>query len=324
MHLSKRIKLKMGSKIFKRNNYELVSDSYIFTYPNNYTMVTFKSKENILFLIYSNKNNSIISYNIFDNKIINKIKNAHKKIIINFRHHFDANNNCDLLISISLDGNIKLWNINILECLFNINKATFLYSACFLTDKDQTYIVTGNIFIKVYDLKGNIVKEISEPNERSYIIESFYDQKLLKNFIITGNKDQVKSIDYDNSKLYRKYFSNIEDEEESIPHNSLFIYDKNELIKLIESCLDGYIKIWNFHTGELLKKIKVGVQIIRGGNIRNNLIKILCSISLWNNKYLIATCNNVIDFIDIESEIIVKKINENNVITVQKIIHPKF
>ena len=223
-----------------------------------------------------------------------------------------------------MDGNIKLWNINILECLFNINKATFLYSACFLTDKDQTYIVTGNIFIKVYDLKGNIVKEISEPNERSYIIEFFYGQKLLKNFIITGNEDQVKSIDYDNSKLYRKYFSNIEDEEESIPHNSLFIYDKNELIKLIESCLDGYIRIWNFHTGELLKKIKVGVQIIRGGNIRNNLIKILCSISLWNNKYLIAACNNVIDFIDIESEIIVKKINENNVITVQKIIHPKF
>ena len=79
-----------------------------------------------------------------------------------------------------------------------------------------------------------------------------------------------------------------------------------------------------FSYWRITKKIKIGVEIIRGGDIRNNLIKILCSISLWNNKYLIAACNNVIDFIDMESEIIVKKINENNVITVQKIIHPKF
>ena len=317
----------MGMKIFKKDQYILVNDSYTLTYPNNNTMTTFKSIEDILYLIYANKKNSIISYNIIDNKKINEIKNAHSNIIINFKHHLDSINKCDLIISISLDGNIKLWNINKIECLFNINKATFLYSACFLKDNNnnQIYIITGNIFIRVYDLKGNIVKVISEPNERSYIIDSYYDKKLLKNFIITGNEDQAKSINYDYNIIYHKYVSrDDEDEEESIPHNSLFIYDKDNITKLLESSLDGYIRIWNFHSGKLLNKIKAGIQIVRGGNIRNHFLEILCGVNLWDDNYLIAACNNGIKFIDLKNGIIVKKIDENNVITIQKLKHPKF
>ena len=314
----------MGLKIFKQYNYELINDSFTFTYPNNNTMTTFKSIEGILYLIYSKRNLSIISYDIIDNKKMNEIKNAHKELIINFRHHLDLNNKSDLIVSISIDGNMKLWKISNFECLFDINKACFLYSACFLTDNNQTYVITGNIFIKIYDLKGNIIKEIQEPNERSYIIDSYYDKKLSKYFILTGNEDQVKSIDYDNSKLYHKYCDNDEDEEESIPHNNLFIYDKDDLIKLIESSLDGYIRIWDFSSGVLINKIKAGVQLVRGCNLRNHQIEILCSISLWNNKYIIAACNNVIKFIEIKSGNIVRKINEDNVITLQKITHPKF
>ena len=195
----------MGMKIFKKDQFSLVNDSYTLTYPNNNTIATFKSIEDILYLIYANIKQSIIIYNIIDNKKINEIKNAHNNIIINFKHHLDSINKCDLIISISIDGNIKLWNINNIECLFNINKANFLYSACFLKDNNnQIYIITGNIFIKVYDLKGNIIKVISEPNERSYIIDSYYDEKLEKNFIITGNEDQVKSINYYYNIVYHK------------------------------------------------------------------------------------------------------------------------
>ena len=313
----------MGLKLFKKDHINLVSDSYTFTYPNNYTMITFTSIENIFYLIYSNKENSIISYNLLDKKKINEIKKAHNKNIINFRHYLDINLKNDLIISISFDGNLKLWVINNLECLFNIQKAGFLYSACFLFENNATLIVTGNIFIKVYDLEGKIVRDISEPNDRSYIVESYFDKKMSHNFIITGNEDYIKSFDYNKNKLYHKYYDVDEEEEESIPHCSVLIYDKVKTVKLIESSMDGCIRIWDFHKGELLDKLKVGTKIIRGNNRTFHNIEILCSICFWDDKYLIAACNNSIKIIDLHDLKITKTIEDENVITVQKIILPK-
>ena len=126
----------------------------------------------IFYLIYSSKNNSIIFYDIIENKKINEIKNAHKDIITGFRHYVDNYNKRDLIISLSYDNNnIKLWNVNNLNCILNlenINKpGRYLSLACFLNSKNQIYIITGNRNydscepIKVFDLKGKMVKQIS-------------------------------------------------------------------------------------------------------------------------------------------------------------------
>ena len=339
----------MGIELFNKSQYDLVTDSYTDFFPNNNTITTFKSIENILYLIYSNMKKSIILYNIIDNKKINEIKNAHKRYIINFNHHLDSFKKCDFVLSISLDSNLKLWNINICECLLNIKKKTILYSACFLVDNYQTYIITEELFIKVHNLNGDIIKEISEPKEITHIIECYYDKKLSKCFILTGNENNVISIDYNNKKLYHKYC--IEDEEKEFPHNSFFIYDKDNLVKLFESTYDGLIRIWDFHTGKFLKKIKAIQRIREANNLRNLSINILSSflfvtpnplsslknlysskeieeglfgICLWNNKYLLAACKNNIKFIDIQNGEIAKEIDENNVMTIQKIFHTKF
>ena len=50
-------------------------------------------------------------------------------------------------------------------------------------------------------------------------------------------------------------------------------------MKLIESCLDGYIRIWNFDLGKLLQKINVIINEVK-------LKKILKSICLWDNDYV--------------------------------------
>ena len=67
-----------------------------------------------------------------------EIKNAHNKVIANFRYHLDNKNKRDLIISISPeDNNIKLWNINNLECLLNLSniyEEGLINSACFLED----------------------------------------------------------------------------------------------------------------------------------------------------------------------------------------------
>ena len=101
--------------------FELTSDSKsYFSFDN--TFCVFKSINNILLLIYSNKN-VIIVFNLNDNIAINKIKNVNEgnKFITNFRHYLDIINNRDLVMSITAwDNNIKIWNIESLECICDI------------------------------------------------------------------------------------------------------------------------------------------------------------------------------------------------------------
>ena len=86
--------------------------------------------------------------------------------------------------------------------------------------------------------------------------------------------------------------------------------DKQEIKKLIES--DSYdIRIWNFHSGILLKKIRI------------DEIKIT-SISLWNNDFLFIGSKNKILLINLQYAMVVDELlGHNEVICIQKIIHPK-
>ena len=88
-------------------------------------------------------------------------------MISNFIHYLDIKKKRDLLISIScFDNNIKLWNINNFECIYNfekVNEGGRLLSACFLNFKNNIYIATSNFdnewidnteLIKVFDFNG--------------------------------------------------------------------------------------------------------------------------------------------------------------------------
>ena len=204
--------------VFLKN---LVLDSY----SNNWLInkfIVFKSFDKILYLIFSNNNKSIISYNIIDNKKINEIKNAHKDYISIFRYYLDNINQRDLVISLSSNlhySNIKLWDINNFELIFNIENLTnygCLNSACFINDNNKSYIITCFAIyntnesepIKVFDFKGNKIKEINDSKDNAFYIDNYYDNDLHKNFILTGNLGYIKSYDYDENKIYHKYYEN--------------------------------------------------------------------------------------------------------------------
>ena len=87
--------------------------------------------------------------------------------------------------------------------------------------------------------------------------------------------------------------------------------------------MDGFIRIWNFHSGELLDKTQIGAKIIRGNFRKLNNIETLCAIYFWNDKYLIAACNNSINIVELENLKVYKIIRQENIIAVQKIILPK-
>ena len=295
--------------------YDLTEDSFFEGYIG-YSFCVFKSINNILYLIYSNMNYSILFYNLINYNIINEIKNAHTENITNFRHHLDKHNKRDLIMSISsMDNNIKLWNAHNCNCLINIknvNKNGCIYSGCFLYNNLSIYIITSNNnwigkteSIKVFDLNGIKIKEINDSISDTFIIESYFDKELSKNYIISGNHGCVKSYDFNNNILYHKY-----NDDSYKEHLSIIMYNN----KLIESSTDGYIRIWNFHSIKLLNIIKI-----------DNII--IYNICLWNSEFLFIGCSDKkIKLLDLQSGKIIKTLigHNNNVITIQKIYHPKY
>ena len=285
-----------------------------------YLFTAFKSVYDNLYIVFSNKNRTIICYDLIQKKIITEIKNSHEKYISNLKHFYDKSNKIDYIMSMSYkDNNIKLWNVRNWKCILNlknVNNNGFLDSACFLNQNNNNYILTSNCYwggpsehIKVFDFNGNKIKEIKNSNDKTYFIESFYDNKTSKYYIITGNENYVKSYDYEKNELYFKYYDN-----ENRGHFSAIINNNKDIIELIESCFDGYIRIWNFHYGILMNKINISKSALFG-------------ISLWNNNYLFVGCEDkTIKLIDLINGTIIQSLNNHNkwVITIKIINHQKY
>ena len=297
---------------------DLTNDSFSYLHLDN-SFIIFKSINNILYLVYSTEEKSIICYNLINNKKINEIKNAHTSYITLFRHFLDEINKRNVIISLSaFNNNIKLWNIKQWECIYNfenVNNIGFLYSACFFNIKNNNYIFSSNFnfaeceFIKMFDFNGNKINEINDSNEKTYFIDIYYDKYFNKNYIITGNEGYVKSYDYIQNKAYYKY-----NDKDNNKHYSVIIIEKNKITELIESSYDGTIRIWNFHSGELLKKIQISKDELYG----------LC---LWNNDNLFVGCEDrSIRLIELDTGKIIKNLNghKNSVITIKKINHPQY
>jgi len=260
------------------NKITVSNNSYAkFAFDNSFCV--FKAYNDIYYIIYSNENKSIICFDLNNNKNVNEIKSAHKAYITSFRHCLDKANKRDLILSISGENNnLKLWSVVNFECLFsitNVNKVGTLLSACFLKDNNENYIIssnrhwTNNEYIKVFDFNGNKIKEINGSNDVTFFIDVYYEDMI---YIITGNENYVKSLNYNKNEIYHIY----NDKSKSF-HRSIVVNNKQQVVKLIESSDNGYIRIWNFHAGLLLNKIKVSDNY-------------LSSISLLNNDCLFVGC----------------------------------
>ena len=192
----------------------------------------------------------------------------------------------------------------------------FLLEPASPIEYQENFIATSNLEwnnylepIKIYDFNGNKIKDINDCKDKAMSIKSFFDKKLNKNYILTSNENYLKSYDYLNNKIYHKYYDC-----ENGTHNSFIIKDNEDIIKLIESCNDGNIRIWNFHSGLLINRYKI-------------INKPLIDICLWNNSYLFVGCkDNSIKLIDLKTGLIIKTLTGHNqtVLTIQKIKHLKY
>ena len=302
---------------------DIVSDSFAgFSYDDSFTV--FRAINNILKLVYATKNRSIICYNLNEKSVSNKLFNCHNNYITNFRHYLDKKNQRDIILSISKkDNNAKLWDAYTWQNICNItkvNKSNFLYSSCFLNENNNSFIITSNGCnrqeymnihnfepLKVYNFSGEKIKEINQSNDCTFFIDTYYDNKLSKIFIITGNYNYIKSYDYDKNGIYHKYYEN-----NNGIHPSVIIKKNEEKIKLIESCEDGIIRIWGFHSADLLKKIKTDNDNLYG-------------ICLWNDNYVFVGCKDqTIKLIELKNGLLIKTYKGHNgrIISFKKVVMP--
>jgi WD40 repeat protein len=248
---------------------------------------------------------------------VNEIKKAHDKYIINLRYFFDKIKNRDLILSISCeDSNIKIWCINTFECILNLRNIYEngnIFSACFLNDNYTNYIISSNykydIYypIKIFDFKGEIIKELNDSKDLIFKVDSFFDENMSKNFIITCSYGFEKAYNFNDNSLYHKY----QEENDSFPHFDFLLNENDNMVKLIESS-EECIRIWNFHSGELLKKLSLDI-----------CFHMIC---LWDSDYLFAAEFKTINLIDLKKGIVMKTLtkHKNDVNNIKDIVHPKY
>ena len=294
-------------------------DSFIDAYLGD-SFCTFKSKNDIIYLIYTNRKKSIIFFDLNNNKRINEIKEAHKAYISNFKYYYDNIGKRELLISISCeDSNIKLWNINNFECVYNFEKiydpVSATYSAVIFEEKGANYLITGNCNwdgdsenIKIFDLEGKEISTIDNKKDGILFLDMYYDEEKSKKYIITGTRSCIKTYDYDEKKQYREYC-----DKTFSYHISIVTFKDENIVKMVESSNDGFIRIWNFHSGQMLKKIAASQNWLYG-------------ICLWNEQYLfVGSTNHFIMVVDLKNGKVVNQLqgHDKPVFTIQKINIPQ-
>ena len=297
---------------------DITKDSYNCFFNN--TFIQFKTFDNLHYLIYNSKNNSIVCIDLYKKQKITEIKNAKDENNASFRHYPNKAKKQDLILTISPKScNLRIWDVKNWQCILYINKVynyCILYSACMMNENDNYYIVTSscNYFgdselIKIFDFKGNKIKEINNSNDATLLIDIYYDKKNNKKYIITTNKNYLKSFDYINNNSYIKYYDN-----NNGAHSKYVIDDSKNIVKLFDPSEDGNLRIWNFHTGELLNKINISKQC-------------LYDICFWDENFLlIGSQDKEIKIFDLNKNEVVKCLigHNNHVITIKKINHEKY
>lgn len=260
---------------------EITAKPY-FQYYIDFVFASFESLKGGKYLVYSNKKFTILFYNLINSKEEEeiKIKKAHNKLITNLRYFFDEINRRDLIISIAADDNeIKVWNFEDLKCVLclkNIYSGGCIFSAFALTKNGQNYIVTScrteegetEYPIKFYDFNATYVKKIEGSNKSTIFIDNYIDNDK-KYYFITGNKGY--SMSYLEDKIYQTYKDENKNNILIKTHSSVRVYKEKNKLKLIDSCTDGHIRIYDFHKADLHIKIKVCEKGVYG----------LC---LWKNN----------------------------------------
>jgi len=297
-------------------------------YDSPKDLCIFKSIDNLLILLYSDRNNFMKSYNLSTFQKTNENRKTDKDIY-NIKHCYDKNKKRDLIMTAHSDASkshyVILWKFKTWEFIHIFQRECCDLESrliCFINNQSQISIfifqskgIHPNIknFKEIYDLDGKKIKEINT-NDNDYLnsVDSFYDEKLSKNFILLGFYNYALSYDYNENKVFKKYEANSKSS-----FYKIFINKKKEIYELIT--LEKHnIRIWDFHSGAFLKDINLKF---------NEEILDLNSMFFLNNRFILVGCYEKIILFDLEEENIIKSFfahGHADITNISKFRHPKY
>ena len=277
----------------------------------------FKSFSGESLVVWGTPQYNIEFYDLGKGQIIKTIQRAHNQTIFSCRHYPHMKNRIDYLISSSYDRTVKVWDIKTFSYIVNISNAhsgNYIYSVSVLCDEkdDTNYIITSapNEYMKIWDFSGKYIRNMGQNDESTYFIDVYFDNKEKRNYILNANSVDVKSYSFKNGELYHKY--------KGTPqtwHMSAVVNETKNQHILIESDGNGYIRMWNFHTGILIKSITSSPTL----NLRG--------ICLWNDDYLFAAGNDYqVKLYDLTQGKFIKSLkgHTSTVCSIEKVVHPKY
>ena len=289
----------------KIDSYDIISDSYCPIEIDN-SFIVFESDNNNnknIFIAYGTKNKSIICYNLLSKKLETEIPKAHDEYISSLYYCYNYIIHKELIMSISYkDRNLKIWDLNNWQCFIDIKNVYtngYIYSACFLNKQNNYYFITTNWeqtkfadSIRVYDYNKNVFKNINNSEYNVVLIKVLYNND--KTYLITSNEDNIKSYDYNKNEKFRQYQDNYS--YCKILGFIIFISTK----KILGSCHDKMIRVWDFFSGKMLYKM----------NIESNELKGIC---LSKERNIIIGCDGkAIQLLDLNTGKIIKSLNQHN------------
>ena len=274
---------------------------------NSETFIAFESINKSFYLIYINNENLIISYDLINKQIISKINTSHSGDITHIKHYLDDTNKRDLIMTCSTNE-LKIMDIKKYQIIYELNQN--FKSAC-LTKYNNKYCIalaSEKNPILIYDMEGNLIKEIKNNFYINYIC-SFEDGE--NSYLITLN--DLSMCSYRNFEFYKKYkqeyrkyggcvcCNGYDSLQEMIEYSNgtplLCLVNKkdNGKMELIEFNKDDHynycIKIWDFHSAnaDLVNKIRLDG---------------FCSMCLINKNKLFVPCYKKIKifFLDVIDE----------------------
>ena len=143
--------------------------------------------------------------------------------------------------------------------------------------------------IKEFQKSVNIPKDITRKEYDNYVngvyfIDIYFDRQSSKNYILYCGIGFLKSYGIDKGKLYKNYVKGNYGNNANNAYYHFVIWDNGIIVKLITAYSYGTIRIFNFHSAELLSEIKTD---------SNSKIS-FSSLCLWDNNYLFVTNENFI------------------------------
>ena len=297
---------------------DLIGDNFL-----NSRYIIFKSINDELLLIYINKNNSIISYDLESFTKKNEIITKFYSDIVDLTYCLDKANKRDLVMVTAYENIIQVWDINKIECLTNIE--IYNDDGCHIVSCFINYNNNINIFIAkryssespflIYDIKGIKIKEINNSYKYINIINTYYSHKSNNIYILMIN-NIIQSFNLTENKEYHLYKTDFQKE----LFSNVIIDDNGHIIKLIGT-YEKHIQIWNFDLGEKICNIDLLPEDI------NYTFNSICN---WNDQFYLVLLisrdnkNSIIKIFDLKKREIIKNLynSENEIFfSIKKINH---